>query len=427
MKNTALFEPQRLTKTICPFVLVFIPINMFFSPIFDFFTVEERGTNWTVTLSAFVFVLASMPLLAASVLSLKSRREKLFVRCMAVFFLYAFSLTLYLASDRFYPVYGLTSALGATLVGTVFYVAVRDSIISPRTVIYSLACAAVFVVMPLLLIQIDIERFAELSKGVGAANLLYGYENPRAVGWISTICLSMLAAHVSTQPDENRIRPVFLLLIIVSTAILFWSGSRGGLVAFTVSIAFVFSLSKTKNYKGLLSAISSACVGAAVSYFLYLPSQVFGLFGRIGQSLEEESIAAASSGRIEVWNKTIEYILERPFTGYGFLPHKSLEGFNHGSAHNIILDSWLWFGLIIGTLFILLGVLFWVTVFTFFRKANDHRVSALFCVVTTLLVYSMISGPYARTFPLLIFAIASGVLLGLRSSKGNAPQLRPDS
>ena len=145
------------------------------------------------------------------------------------------------------------------------------------------------------------------------------------------------------------------------------------------------------------------------------------MFARINQTLGAENLAEVSNGRAEIWHNVVLYILERPFTGYGYLPHKSMEGLSYGSAHNIILEFWLGFGLIIGTIVILFGIMLWAMAFTFCRKANDHYVAALFCVVTTLLAYSMVSGPYARTFPLLLFAVSFGVIFGLRSSKASSP------
>ena len=419
MKNVAIFDPRRLLKALCMIVLIFIPISMVVSPAFDFFTVEERGANWTVTMSTFVFLLSSMFLFAAALFSLKSPHEKLFLWCMIAFFIYAFLFTIYSASDLFYPIFGLISVLGSTLVGILFYVSAKDNIISPKAVFYSLAFASVFVMVPLLLIQIDTERYARLTQEVGTSNILYGYENPRALGWISTICLSLLAAHLTTQPKEIKLSPILLLLAIIAATTLFWSGSRGGIVAFTASISVVLFLSRTRNQKGILSIVSCIAAGGAISYFLHLPSSDFGIFSRISQNLGQESVAAISSGRTELWQLTISYILERPFTGYGYLPHKNLAGFTHGSAHNIILDAWLWFGLIVGTMVLLLGLMLWIKACATFLKANDHYVSALFCVVTTLLAYSMVSGPYARTFPLLLFAISSGVILGIRASKTN--------
>lgn len=173
---------------------------MLFSPILDFFIVEIRHSSWTLSISAYVFILAAMPLLLISLFLLKSRREKIFLQYMIVFFIYAFSFTLYSASDLFYPVFGLVSALGSTLIGILFYVLARDNITSPQTVIHFLAFASAFVILPPLLVQIDTERFAELSQEFSAIHILYGYENPRALGWVSAICLSCLAAHLSTQP-----------------------------------------------------------------------------------------------------------------------------------------------------------------------------------------------------------------------------------
>lgn len=419
MKNETTFDPQRLLKMLCFLVLAFIPINMLASPVVDFLIIENREANWTVTLSAYSFVSTSMLFFAGALFFLKSRREKLFLRAMLVFFGYAFAFTMSEASDPSYPIYGLISVLGAVLVATLFYVAVRDNIVTPKIVVYTLAFASVFVIMPLLLVHIDIERFVFLSKDVGASTILYGYENPRAVGWVSTISLSLLAAFLSTQPKEDRIRPIFLLLVMIVAVTLFWSGSRGGVVAFAVSISLVFALSRTKNYKGLLYVFSCIAAGGGVSYFLHLPNQAYGMFARISQNLAQENIADVSSGRTELWQTTVAYILERPFSGYGYLPHKNLEGLSHGSAHNIVLEAWFGFGLIIGTLVVLGGLLLWVMTLKSFREANNQYISALFCVVTTLLIYSMISGPYARTFPLLLFAVPAGAILGLRSASAN--------
>jgi O-antigen ligase len=418
MKNLTTFTPQRLLKPLCLLVLVFIPLNMLFSPIFDFFTNENRGSSWTVTMTAYAFILTAMPFLIVPVLFMRSRNEKLILRSILVFFIYAFLFTMYSAQDLFYPMYGLVSLLGTTLVAVLFYVSARGGIVSAKEVFQFFVVAAALVVVPMLLVQTDPQHFAELSAEFGANTILYGYENPRPVGWVSTISLSLLTAYVMTKPNEG-VRPIFLLLIVIASMTLFWSGSRGGIITFSTGILFVLFFSKTKNMKGILLIVVLILVGGTFSHFLYLPGDSYGIFVRIGQTLEAKSIAAASTGRAEIWQNVFLYILERPFLGYGYLPHKSLEGLAFGSAHNIIMDLWLGFGLIIGTIVILFGVMLWARAFDFFRKANDQYISALFCVVTTLLVYSMVSGPYARTFPLLLFAVSFGVILGRRSSKAN--------
>jgi O-antigen ligase len=392
-------------------------MNMLWTPIFDFYLVERRGVNWTVTMSTYVFIAVSLVFFVAALRFLKSSNEKTFLKYTALFFLYAFLFTIYIAGDSFYSYFGLLSILLSALVGILFYVSVRDNYITIQAVTIFWTISTVFVIVPVLLVQIDTEQFAKLSEEYSAIRILYGYENPRALGWVSTVFLSFLAAYLSTQAHDKRTWLIFLVLITISSTTLFWSGSRGGLVAFVASYAIIVLFSQAKNLKGILSVTFCVILGGILSDLLFLPSGSFGIFPRINTTLEQESVNAASSGRFELWKTTISYIYERPLTGYGFLPHKNLDGFTHGSAHNIILDLWLSFGLIVGTIVMVASALFWITVVKFFRKANDPIVAAFVCVIITLLVYSMGSGPYARTFPLLLFAIPTGVVLGLRAAK----------
>lgn len=121
---------------------------------------------------------------------LKSRNEKLFFRSTFAFFLYALLITIYIASDLSYPIIGLISLLGTVLVGILFYVSARDNIIDAKVVFYFFVFSAAFVALPLLLVNMDTNGFAQLSESFGANSILYGYENPRAVGWASAIFLS---------------------------------------------------------------------------------------------------------------------------------------------------------------------------------------------------------------------------------------------
>ena len=192
------------------------------------------------------------------------------------------------------------------------------------------------------------------------------------------------------------------------------------IVAVGATIILIFAMSKTKNPKAASLMLAAVAVGAFASVFIHLPAHSFGTFSRLADNLSQDTINAMSSGRIALWQLTWSYIQEQPIIGYGILPHKDLPGFTHGSAHNFILDAWLWFGVIIGTLVLAIGLALWFQLFGFFRRANDQYLTALFSVVTTLAAYSVYSGPYARTFPLLIFAMCVGTLLGRRAASNKA-------
>ena len=86
MKNAQTFDPKRMLKALCLLVLAFVPVNMLFSPIYDSLSVEERGANWTVTLSAFIFILTSMLLFLMALPFLRSRIEKVFIFGSVIFF-----------------------------------------------------------------------------------------------------------------------------------------------------------------------------------------------------------------------------------------------------------------------------------------------------------------------------------------------------
>src|SRR6056297_742500 len=114
MSSAATFDPQRRLKPLCLLVLVFIPINMLFSPIFDFLTVEKRGHSWTVSMSTFILYALSISLLIAAALLLKTYRERLVFWGILAFFIYAVLWTVSSVNDADYPLVGLTTLLAAS-------------------------------------------------------------------------------------------------------------------------------------------------------------------------------------------------------------------------------------------------------------------------------------------------------------------------
>lgn len=409
-------DHYRLLTTLGIVILWSVPLNMLVSPLVDFQLVVSRGINWTVTMSAGTFLFTSIPLLVFVKKQLTTKREKRFFWVMAACFGCAFTLSLYFNSDLFYPVYGLTSWLGAALAGTVIYVIVRDGVLTPERAFRILTFGMLFTMVPMVLVIIDLDRYSELSASIGAQNILYGYENPRALGWISTIALSLLIAHAATGKSENKLNPALPLLVVVAATTLFWSGSRGGVFALSVGVATVLVMSRTRHINQLSIVLVCIMIGGFISAMLPTPSEHYGVFSRIFANLSETDANAISTGRLGLWRLTVSFITERPLTGYGAFPHKEL-GFTHGSAHNIILDAWLWFGIPVGTLALGFGVVFWFRILAIFRSADNSYLAAFFCVMTTLLAYSMVSGPYVRTFPVLLFAISAGILLGCQPPK----------
>lgn len=413
-------NPQIWLKSLCILVLVFIPFNALLTPLLDFQKVEERGVNWTVTLSTFVFIKSLLPLLILLIfLSQKSIKARLLFWSTAVFFIYAFLWTLYSLTDPTYPLFGLITLLATTLVGALFYYSIRNNSLTVKTVANTIMLASIFSIIPLLLVQFNPIKFTDLSVAHGANNILYGYENPRALGWAATISLSLFSGKILFKPKVTRIDMVFLMFGLAAATTLFWSGSRGGLFAFLLSSTVLFVFSAQKHYTNLSYVLLCVMGGGLLSLLLHYPGTSYGLITRVSETVTAQDLKAASSGRSVIWDLSVSYILDRPWTGYGYLPQRNLDAFPSGagssSAHNIILDLWLGFGLAVGTAVLLLGCVMWAKAFDFFKSENNHYISILFYVITTLIFYSLVSGPYARTFPTLIFAISIGTLLGARA------------
>ena len=420
MEKTGLFNLPRLLRSLGLLVLATLVAAVIVTPIVDYNLVAGLPENWTVTKSLYVFLAAAMPMLALGLNGLRSGREKLVLRLIALLFLYAAYITLTAASNLAYPIFGFVTFLGATLAGILFYVNVRDGMIPPTTVFRVLALSAAFVAQPLFLLQWDLPRYLALVEQFRTSAVLYGFENPRAIGWLSSIGLSLAIGHTITRPADSRLSPALLILAVIASTTLFWSGSRAGIVALSASTLVILAISRNRSLTGLLAVLICIVIGAALSTLFYLPDSHFGIFSRITQSAQMENANALSSGRIALWKATLAFIAERPFTGYGLLPHKNIEGLAAGSSHNIILELWLGIGVVFGTLAVACLIWLWITLCLIARASQDRHILALFCLTTTFAVYCLMSGPYARTLPLLIFAIAAGTVLGAGAQRTRA-------
>ena len=420
MEKTDLFNLPRLSRTLCHLVIVALVLAVVLTPVFDFSILENMPTNWTVTRSVYEFLVIAMPLLAIGLNGLSSRREKLVLRTVAAIFLYAAYITLTAATNLPYPIYGFVTFLGATLVGILFYVSAREGLITARATFVSLAIVASFVALPLLLVFWDVPRYVALAEAFGTTSIIYGYENPRAIGWLSSAGLSLAIAYSAARTCGDRLSPAMLVLTVIAATALFWSGSRAGLLALSISTCILLFVARDRNLKGSLIVVACIAIGAAFSTFLFVPSSDFGILARISETTQMGDANGISSGRLKLWQTNLSLISERPFSGYGLLPHKNIEGLAAGSSHNIVLEMWLSMGVIVGSLALLCLIWLWITLCLIARASQDRHILALFCLTTTFAVYCLMSGPYARTLPLLIFAIAAGTVLGAGAQRTRA-------
>ncbi|WP_207493728.1 O-antigen ligase family protein [Yoonia litorea] len=390
---------------------------MLVTPFVDYAIIEGLDENWTVTKTLYFFLVMAMPLFAIVVNAMRSKTEKRLMRAMFLVFGYTIWLTYTSAQELSYPVFGFVSLLGAVFVAMIFYCCLRDGNLAPTKVFYVLALSSCLVAIPMLQVTANVAKFTALRDAFGTSYILYGYENPRAVGWIATFSLILTSVLLLERRGEERFILLLSFVATIAAATLFWSGSRGGILAFLMSLGVFLVMSRNATRWRLAHVIACVFSGLILSLFMHLPSRSFGFFARVSSSLDAEGVDGLSSSRMTLWKNNLSYIFDQPLTGYGLLPHKYLPGLSGGSAHNIIIELWLWFGILLGSAVLLALIWLWIALLRIALATSNPHIRALFALTTTFAVYCLYSGPYARTLPLLFVGISVGTILGYGARK----------
>ncbi len=208
------------------------------------------------------------------------------------------------------------------------------------------------------------------------------------------------------------------LVLVFCLSLLLWNGGRGALLAVFTSFMVLFFLYKREIKLGpFLLFIMSFFISVFVSYLFRVDQRSLGWLSAFEKAYQAENVNAASSGRIEIWLSLIDYILQKPFFGWGgdgfiaVVPHYGLS-----QAHNLILQLLIEWG-IAGTLCIILPILIvYIKGFiSLYRGDRDDMLVVGFLISTSLLVLSLFDGVFYYAQPgvyltLGLALIASSVL-----------------
>ena len=183
------------------------------------------------------------------------------------------------------------------------------------------------------------------------------------------------------------------LCITGLVAFISWSGSRGALIGLIAgSLVSLVFIKKRPSRNALLATGGYMFSGMGLSIFLPAPTPAFGIF-RILSSVQGNS--DISSGRLDVWLKTIDHIRTGPFFGHGsgrfnWNMHEAY-GMDFNHPHQFILQYVYDWGMVGGAA-ALLSLL--VLAFATLRKARDHPLAgyaAISAIITTVGI-AMIDG-----------------------------------
>lgn len=262
-------------------------------------------------------------------------------------------------------------------------------------------------------------------------NFMPGFAYVRIYGFAMTVGVAIAAGLLAVPrftSGGNRL-PLLLALTFL-WAVLFWTGTRGGVIALMVSFSLL-ALVAPKFRRILPWVLLTMVVGAVFSLPLPIPGPLYGIFGIYSDTVGAQSAQEFSSGRWSLWSQTLSFISRKPWFGHGYAQLLSFAAemkhpFTH--VHNIVLEAALAWGWIGAACAGFLGVRLWLIGFLKTKEAElDENVPA-FLLVTALLVYAFVDGTYYYYQTLIPFALCVGILAsGLRSDDEGRDGAQADS
>ncbi len=97
---------------------------------------------------------------------------------------------------------------------------------------------------------------------------------------------------------------------------LFWSGTRGAVLGFTLAYGLTLILFWTQMRGSLFPVIATVAVGASLSLIPRLPMISYGMIRAVEKSIDGSSDPTA--GRLELWSNAWNWYIQNPIIGHGF-------------------------------------------------------------------------------------------------------------
>ena len=276
-----------------------------------------------------------------------------------------------------------------------------------------------------LCLSITVASVASVGLFVNAQHLYIdrvvpGFIHIRMFGFSLAASIAVMTAFFVHTYGRREKFVFYVAVLTILWAVLFWTASRGGVVALVLSVGIgVVVIPRIRQvFWPWLAAMF-------VGFVLSLPIPGHGHGGALSMFDHEANVDSLSSGRMTLWSNVVEVAMERPLTGHGYAQFRALmETHNpklvpNAHTHNIILETLLAIG-IPGTL-----VLAAAAITVWFRWLADVRQTpsterlAAFLVISVLYAYSFVDAVYYFPQTLLFFAIAAGILGVRRPQAGS--------
>jgi O-antigen ligase len=355
----------------------------------------------------YIFMLFPIPRM------MRSGKERVLLISLSMLMLYAICISVERYTDFIITFGGLITLMGAISAGLGAYALGKSGKgIHTRIAVFTILTLPALGFAPAL-ISLDTDAYAKFWLNV------YGYSNVRVFGYFAAATTVILSGLVMASLNQKRLylAIVHFLALAFSWSMLFWSGSRAGMIAVAISICVSWVIFWRKEIVQIPFVIASGAVGALLSMLYYIPDSAFGIVNRVQKTVStigNGDAAGLSSGRFDLWQWAWDRILEEPLLGRGYLPMSGMRTpeFNYYHTHNIILEYFLSFGLIVGSIALALALTIWVKALIAARRIDKPVAHALTMLVILLPIYAMFSATLFFPFHLMIFMTSMGALIG---------------
>lgn len=191
-----------------------------------------------------------------------------------------------------------------------------------------------------------------------------------------------------------------------------------------VLVLIVFVLYKRKDFNFRLSVfLMLLWLGLFILFVLSIPSLSDFLSNYFNIIIGMGIVERATTGylRFDIWNQAIHAIMEKPWFGYGWNQTSSAQYIMierypgkewFSSAHNIILDIFLWNGIILGSLVVLFFSISYLS--SFIRNKKIDTIFSCFMLMP-ILVHCFLEYPFKYAY----FLLPAGFFWGIMISEGD--------
>jgi hypothetical protein len=213
-----------------------------------------------------------------------------------------------------------------------------------------------------------------------------------------------------------RKKTIYFVIAVVEFLMILLFGSRGALVC--VAVFLILKIISTEgSLRKKIPLIVVICIGTVGLFFIFdyfrpLILQYLSSRGKLSRTLKLLLIGEFSSydsGRIDLWNRVIELIQERPILGWGIGGAVNQMGYPY--PHQLFLDLLLTFGIPLGVL--LITLIFYQVIRAVIRQNGVHK-DLIQIFGSTAMVCLMFSGTVFTNFYFFLFM---GLCLSVKWNK----------